>query len=291
METVVKINGGLGNQMFQYALVMELRNRGIICYADYTELNKKGNQHQGYELQRAFNIQELCPQYIRFKYKTLFRLSFNRVCKKYINIGSDYFFYEDDKHHNFVPQILERKTGYLTGYWQSEKYFSNITNIIRSKYIFIPDELKENEECKAMMNNTQSVSLHIRRGDYLKPEIYSTFGGICNESYYQSAMARIEEMIGDVHYFVFSNDPLYVQSTDLLLGKSYTLVDWNTGINSFRDMELMCACKHNIIANSSFSWWGAWLNRNPNKIVIAPSRWSNRENDFMDIVPQQWLAI
>ncbi len=289
MEIVIKVNGGLGNQMFQYALLCVFRQKGIKAYLDNIELIKKGNQHNGYELYRVFNINETYPKNIYLKYVLLYRLGHNRITRKILPFTKKYFYYE--KNVNFKPEIITYVNGYLSGYWQSEKYFAPISNIIRNAFCFLPDNNKKNNILKQKIFEQNSVSVHIRRGDYLNSNNFSAFGGICTDEYYQRAMDYIEKKVDCIHYYIFSNDTEYIKSSALFENKEYTIVDWNTDNNSFRDMELMSHCKHNIIANSSFSWWGAWLNNNINKIILTPQKWINNDNNFLDIIPDGWIKI
>lgn len=135
---------------------------------------------------------------------------------------------------------------------------------------------------------TNSVSIHIRRGDYLSEINQGLYGGICTEMYYAKAITYICNKIDQPSFFVFSNEIDWVKNNVDIPNPTY--IDFNNGADSWQDMFLMSQCKHNIIANSSFSWWGAWLNRNTNKIVITPSRFINLEEDS-DIIPDAWIRI
>lgn len=135
------------------------------------------------------------------------------------------------------------------------------------------------------------VSIHIRGGDYItSKKDNALFGNICTSNYYKNAIEHIKNSLKDPIFLIFTNDKDY--AVQLLNGESFQIVDWNNGKESFRDMYLMSLCKHNIIANSSFSWWGAWLNQNDSKIVIAPNRWFNDSGiDQNDITPNNWIKV
>ena len=138
------------------------------------------------------------------------------------------------------------------------------------------------------MKRYNSVSIHVRRGDYLNGYYYETLGKICDIAYYQRAIGTIKERVDNPHFYIFSDDPDYV--TENLTIENATFVNFNRGNDSWQDMYLMSQCKHNIIANSTFSWWGAWLNNNPQKVVVAPSHWfANMDND--EIVLPEWIRL
>ena len=175
------------------------------------------------------------------------------------------------------------RKGFVNGYWQSEKYFESIEDIIRNVFTF-PEASEQNKAIAREMAASTSVSIHVRRGDYLR---YFP-NNVLDEAYYGPAMAYFTERFKDVHFFIFSNDISWCR--EHLSAERISFVDWNTGKDSPYDMWLMTQCKHNIIANSSFSWWGAWLNNNPEKIVIAPGRWFD-EFSTPDIYCKDWVIL
>lgn len=174
----------------------------------------------------------------------------------------------------------------MYGYYQSEKYFKEITNIIRKDFTFPKPVDIINQKLINQIDNTESVSIHIRRGDYLN--IPNT-QNICSISYYKKAINLILKNISNPQFYIFSNDINWCKQ-HLQIDKAIFISN-NTGKNSFIDMQLMSCCKHNIIANSTFSWWGAWLNNNPNKIIISPNKWMNDTNGTGDIIPNDWIKI
>lgn len=176
---------------------------------------------------------------------------------------------------------------YIEGYWQCELYFSDIREKILETYRF-PDFDKSQRRWIESIQSTCSVSVHIRRGDYLK---YPYLQNICTLDYYKKAMQYFRDKFqNNVMFYIFTND--FPWAEQYFTEKDCCFVKGNIGKDSFRDMQLMSLCRHHIIANSSFSWWGAWLNQNPDKMVIAPKKWVNNtpENEI-DIIPDNWLKI
>ena len=196
---------------------------------------------------------------------------------------------------NFVP--METIAGdfplnLYSGYWQTEQYFKAISTIIRTEFLF--DEKRLNEKTKLLLeeinkNRGNSVSIHIRRGDYEMDEtVRQKHGGICTVRYYQESMVYMQGKIGgDCVFYLFSDDPLWVKEN--LYTPDRLIIDWNKGDESWQDMLLMSACSHHIIANSSFSWWAAWLGDYEGKIVTAPSKWYN-DDVAPYILPESWKA-
>jgi hypothetical protein len=179
----------------------------------------------------------------------------------------------------------------IFGYFQSEKYFKfirkDILNIFKFKGASDPNYLEVVRKIQA----SNSVSVHIRRGDYVLNKTANAFHGVLSIAYYKKALNHIKANVAKPKIFLFSDDPEWVRKNFSFIGR-FDLVDFNRGELSYRDMELMSLCKHNIIANSSFSWWGAWLNLNKDKIVIAPKKWLRDESvPLNDIIPESWVSL
>jgi hypothetical protein len=274
------VSGGLGNQMFQYALYLALKEKGRNVKLD-TSLYSHVKMHNGYELNRSFGINE--PVFNSSKVHLFFLRLLLKIRPKIL--------LKKDVSH-FDEKVFATRSFYFHGYWQSEKYFKFIEDLIRDTFIFQNID-EENKMLAEEISSVNSISLHIRRGDYLENSIYS---GVCTEEYYMNA---VEQMLSEIastqnlKFFVFSDDKAYATHFMSKLNFPTKLVDSNNDMDSYKDMFLMSQCKHNIIANSSFSWWGAWLNNNPNKIVIAPKKWfgSGSEDNYKDIVPETWIKI
>jgi len=293
----VALTGGLGNQMFIYAFCIGLRHRGekTVLFVP-RDNNSKGYGDQGYELDKLFDIQEFedwksriqttcLKQYSNFirLFPAKFKASlFRYVGMEMVKVPENFIFY---------PSIFEftHKHQLFMGTWQSEQFFDGAASLVRESFQFKQTLLSSlTVELSASMQLENSVSIHIRRGDYLSDQYSSGFAGVCTDEYYRAAMDYIQSKIESPRYYVFTDDKEWVKESFRLDNAVYVL--HNTGIDSWQDMYLMSQCKHNIIANSSFSWWGAWLNTNSNKMVIAPKKWWRLfEKD--DVVPDNWVRI
>jgi hypothetical protein len=197
---------------------------------------------------------------------------------------------------SFNKQVFDiTLPAYFVGFWQSEKYFKDDEGYIRKAFTFMKPLNRESQRIATRLaNQSNTVSVHIRRGDYVSSKTTGELHGICSIQYYKDAIALITCKLKSPHFYFFSDDTQWVSQNLILPNKSYTLVQHNTGIESWQDMALMSKCKHHIIANSSFSWWGAWLNPDKEKIVIAPQNWFNTKTDYFDdsdIVPHDWIRI
>jgi hypothetical protein len=176
---------------------------------------------------------------------------------------------------------------YLVGYWQCERYFKDIQELILAEFTPVKSSGKANIEAGRKTARSVSISLHVRRGDYVNNKFHSFLG----LDYYRAAVAEMARRIDRPHFFVFSDDSEWCRQ-HLDIGFPHTFVTQNPGPRAYWDITLMSGCQHNVIANSSFSWWGAWLNRNPRKIVIAPKQWfGDPAVDTSDRVPDDWIRL
>lgn len=272
MNTNLVFRGGLGNQMFQYALLLALRDRGHEVVADISYYNYV-KMHNGYELEHVFGIKD---ELINKRGLHLYKL---RLLDKW----RPSVFYFGDR-FSFNEELLCSPRKYLSGYWQDERYFKSVEDKVRKAFIF-RDIDDANKQIASEMQERNSISLHLRRGDY------SAFGmAEIGENYYKSAVEEMHSKLNAPYFYVFSDDKDAVKRMMEELGVAYEVISRNTGKDSFKDMYLMSQCKHNIIANSSFSWWGAWLNGNKEKIVIAPKVW---DENHLYVRPQAegWSLI
>ena len=284
---IVCIMGGLGNQMFQYAFYKSLVEAfgyqqtmiDLSSYSNYQRYN-----HNGYELFRVFGINApIAPQNEIYRLGDFKKDFFSKVKRRFGGKGTHIKEFETGKfQHNIYIDNADR---YYSGYWQSESYFINVSDSLRHDFTFIDDLKDKNTNIVKEILSSNAISIHVRRGDYLNlSEIHPT----CNFQYYQKAIHEIERNIDNPHYFIFSDDIEWCQMHfGFLERKNY--IDWNKGQNSYIDMHLMSLCKHNIIANSSFSWWAAWLNNNLTKIVIAPEKWFGITTN--NIALSSWIKI
>lgn len=273
-EILIKISGGIGNQMFQYAFGKCFEKRGRKVTYELSYYNNIGDRH--FTLKDVFN-------------KTSFVFQ-NLECR---NPELPVYYDQDvktNKEYQANMKLLDLCAGYFIGYWQSWKYAYIVREELLREFIF-PDEKEEMlRKISRDIASENSVSIHIRRGDYLNEENERIFAGICNENYYENAIQYMSTRTADVKFYIFSNDIEWVRHT--YHGKNVFIVEQSLFENyqDWYDMYLMSCCKHNIIANSTFSWWGAWLNQNRNKIVIAPQKVVNT-CDVLDFYPDDWIRI
>lgn len=285
---IVHLIGGLGNQMFQYAVGRRLaHHHNTDLFLDVTGFASYALRK--YEL-GVFRINATItpPDMLKrvpFLQKDIIRLG---IRKRFA--GETVFQYIKEKIPDFQEEILSLPDNiYLEGYWQSEKYFSEIVDILRKEFLFVNSPSAINQELLKKIKGCNSVSLHIRRGDYVSNPKTKETHGVLGIDYYMRALYLMEEKVKDPQIFVFSDDIPWVREnlkTDLPLH----FIDYNGVEKNYEDLRLMSNCKHHIIANSSFSWWGAWLNQNQEKIVIAPKRWFNDQSiDSKDLIPNEWI--
>jgi hypothetical protein len=185
-----------------------------------------------------------------------------------------------------------KNNSYLDGGWCSEKYFMHISRVIRADFSFKKKPDPKNEKILSRINKCNSVSIHIRRGDYVKNAKVAKIFNVCDYNYYRTALNLLRKKHGSFSTYVFTDDPLWVKK-NFEVFSNCTLVDHNVGLNDLEDLRLMSACKHNIIANSTFSWWAAWLNSYEDKIVIAPQKWYRDDTigTTIDLIPDKWIRI
>lgn len=197
-----------------------------------------------------------------------------------------------EKYYHFDPGVLKLPDNiYLEGYWQSEKYFSDIEDVIRREFTVKMEPDPMNRQIAESIERSEAVSVHVRRGDYVLNPSTSVFHGICTLDYYREAIENIASHAQRPHFYFFSDEPEWVKE-NLNPGYPATFIDHNGPDKACEDMRLMSLCKHHVIANSSFSWWGAWLCRNPEKIVIAPKRWFKKEDmNTRNLIPEKWIRI
>lgn len=297
---IINIIGGLGNQMFQYAFALAIKqaNPSEKVFIDtqhfrylFFKKYKTSNLHNGYELDRIFPNLDIQVAGVRQLLKvTLYIPNFfiSRIARKVFPKRKTEYIAPLHESQTFRPELLTLEGDiYYEGYWQAADYFSNCKQQIR-KVFSHPEPNEYNRKMIEAITSTSSVGIHIRRGDYL---LSSRYMGICEKKYYQEAIKIIMSDNKPYSFFIFSNDIEWCKSNILpLIGNSsVTFVLDNIGKNSCWDMFLMTYCQDLIIANSSFSWWGAFLSNNANRI-IAPYPWMN-DRDTDDIYESSWIKI
>lgn len=282
---IVRIIGGLGNQLFQYAAAKALAqrhkthvkldtssfNEEQLRNFDLLHLNIDATLASAGEIKKlkAFTIPQRIRSYLTpYPKRKFYKQPFFHFDKKFFKLGHDV---------------------YMQGYFQSEKFFRNIEKDIREDFRIKDEKIKKVTEFGQQLNQLNSVALHIRRGDYSNKETLRVHG-ILPMSYYKAAIELLQSKYSNLSFFIFTDDRKWVE--DNLQLPDATTVSGNVSSTHFEDIYLMSLCHHNIIANSSFSWWGAWLNENKNKTVIAPAQWFNDgPKDTQDLLPASWIKI
>jgi len=307
---IVELMGGLGNQMFQYALGRHLAEKhGTELQLDLRALldrtPRKNFIFRDYDI-GIFNICE------RFASEEDIHLCCNKVIK-------------EKKHYVFDEEVLNiPDNSYLVGYWQNEKYFKDIADIIRAEFTFRRGFDPAAEKLAEQIRSVNAVCMNVRRGDYVTLPTARKWHGLCEIEYYEKAISFIAERVSDPHIFIFSDDIAwcehhfinnknssfwsfrrvssfleesmklnFLKKTYLHLSYPTTFVSHHYAGEKFGDyLHLMSLCKHFIIPNSSFGWWAAWLCTNPDKIIIAPQKWVNDPSiDTSDVTPSSWRRM
>ena len=295
---IARVRGGLGNQLFQYAAAKAL----AVQHNTQLKLDLYYFTKHPY---RTFDLDKFkLPLEIAAR-SEVHRFTGSNPLIRYINKRENYLHCPKvavQPHYHYYEDFFKLPGHiYLSGYWQSEKYFTPVRDSMR-QWVEPREPLDpKSQELASEMTRCESVSLHVRRGDYNAATYNSFFGGL-TESYYKRAVTRILQEVPDARFFVFSDDIEWCKNNLPIPDALYA--DHNKGHDSYKDLYLMSCCRHNIIANSSFSWWGAWLNKNPDKKVIAPARWFQKEYvdgrmvvypcriyNVKDLIPPAWIKI
>ena len=286
---IVKLMGGLGNQMFQYAFGKSLSIlNNTELKIDRTFLDDKSPRENFTFRDFELDVFKLDPVYATSQEIKL-RNNANILQKLFPFYNR---FQSFSEHLSQIPKLAPSAYSnvYLEGYWQNEDYFKHANKVIREEFQFKYSPTGKNKELTELILSKNAISVHVRRGDYAHNQVINSVHGLLTPTYYEHAASYIQGNIFDPHYFVFSDDIEWAKS-NVQLGNNATYINHNSGKNSFEDLRLMSLCKHNIIANSSFSWWGAWLNTNPEKIVIAPEKWFSNPSISTEIIPSNWIKL
>jgi len=287
--TIIKLQGGLGNQMFQYAAAKSIAKESVVYFDISFFISNQESTDTFTARQFELSIFKNLRGHILSSYKSDI-LNSNNLINKFLKrafFRDVNYIHQSEKNENIDLDNITNSTVYLDGYFQNENYFKAIRKQLLNDFSFPqPSDSNKNIEYE-IKTADNTVGVHIRRGDYIKPHI-NNYHGLLPLSYYQQATKEIEKRIVNPRYFIFSDDPDWCKTAFTFLGDTYQIVS-RPITNSWEDMYLMSLCKHNIIANSSYSWWGAWLNNNKDKIVIAPRNWFVAHDP--GIVPSQWIKI
>ena len=287
---VMRLKGGLGNQLFQYALGR---------YLSHTKNTTLQLDTASYHIDRlrvyrldCFQIEASASDRLPF-FATDGRLKrLNSLIQGFKGVFSKPYQIIKERDFSFDPGVLEcSDQAYLDGFWQSEQYFLPIAQVIRQDLRLknpLPTHL---QELALQIESCNAVALHVRRGDYVSNPITTAYHGVCSVEWYEKAAAHMMAKVEKPTFFVFSDDYEWVRE-NLRLNAPTVFIPPSPDGQECNDLHVMSLCQHNIIANSSFSWWGAWLNANPKKIVIAPQQWfAGGKHNTKDLIPHSWIRL
>lgn len=285
---VVRLRGGLGNQMFQYACGFALSMETGVDYCLDTSEVLRDTRHGG------FVLSELTPSALASDYSYNKIMQFKRrIIKRFpvFSALSKDIYQESSLTFKLIKFDKSIPTFYLDGYWQSEKYFSQYRDQLLKDFTPSYDLPFAIKNILMEIDSCESTSIHIRRGDYLLDPTANRTHGVLPIEYYQKAMDYIKKH-RNPKFFIFSDDPEWAKE-QFTFSDAVVVSGLQEGISKQSiDLHIMRHCKHNIIANSSYSWWGAWLNNNPDKIVVAPRNWFRDETLSTDtLLPENWIKI
>ncbi|MBO6236685.1 MAG: alpha-1,2-fucosyltransferase [Schwartzia sp.] len=283
---LAEVSGGLGNQMFQYACGKALAIRNSDRFSlDFSWYDRQDG--------RTFQLWRYNIDYEECDNAGLKSL---RTAHKFRRWGERLLFGNRRIRENgtgYDDSVFRAKGNlYLQGFWQSEKYFRDCKRTIENEFCLVEELDVENRAwAEKIRQSRNAVSVHIRRGDYVTVPVNQEIFAEVSLNYYNDSLKIMGSLLGEMNVFVFSNDLPWAKA-NLVSDAPMFFVDVNDENNGHKDMHLMSLCGHNIIANSTFSWWGAWLNKNREKIVIAPRKWFKKEElNHDDIIPDEWIVL
>ena len=292
---IVRLIGGLGNQLYQYALGRKiLFKNNVELKFDISGYRSDNSGH--IELDK-FNIVEKIATDEEVESFLPYDIELNRrelrKLHNLIGLVSPYYKrkFVRERSNLFDPNILKiTDNAYLCGFWGSYKYFADIVDLLQKDFTVKAEMDQKNVEIARAISGTESVSIHFRRGDYVTNPQTNAYHGTCSLDYYQRAVKDISKYVSDPHFFVFSDDPDWVQQ-NFSIPYPLSFVTINGLDEPHKDLRLMSLCRHHIIANSTFSWWSAWLCTNKDKKIYCPNKWVNVPYDMRDAIPESWKRI
>jgi hypothetical protein len=291
---IICLMGGLGNQLFQYAAGRRLADRiGTTLKIDLSMLHRNGQRPYGLD---RFNIRASLTRYLSLDfYEGCPKGNIRRwIIRRYGEIVHRlYSRIPEPSDMSLSEEVLQTRNRrvVLYGFWQSERYFMDDRDAIRRDMTLKDPPVGKNKDLVDLMAQVNAVSLHVRRGDYACNPVVNAVHGTCSLEYYQKAVARIAARVTAPHFFVFSDDPEWTRN-HLRIPYPSTWVSHNGPEHDFEDLRLMRHCRHHIIANSSFSWWGAWLAERPDQMVVAPAQWfAVTRLKTGNLLPSSWIRL
>jgi hypothetical protein len=296
---IVRLYGGLGNQMFQYAAARAVAHRlGTVVKLDLSWF--EAEEHRRYGLS-AFRIWEHLASRAEIddvRGRTFSRaeraglvlaraLRSRRAARALSGTGRVI----KERHFHFDPELTAAVGDlYIDGYWQSPRYFEGIRELILREFDVRYAQCAEDCTLFDEISNSNSVAVHVRRGDYVSNSLTQQVHGLCTPDYYREAIQLVARRVEDPAFFFFSDDPEWVAKNIPMPGRA-TIVEGDPRRFDYDDLRLMAACAHHIIANSTFSWWGAWLAKRPSQHVVAPKQWFRKEACTDDLFPRAWHVL
>lgn len=294
---IVKLMGGLGNQMFQYAFGRAVsldKGEKLVIDKSFYDIEHENTTSREYELYYFNIIAESSTKKYSGEYINQIRERVLRCLARHFNILLPNYILERTLSYD-VSQFKDKKGNlYFDGYWQSEKYFSHHAEQIKNDFQIRMPQSEINQKWLEKISNTCSVCLHVRRGDYVSNPNAAKCHGVLNGDdglkYYRTAISYIASKVQNPVFFLFSDDPEWVKD-NLSVEYPVHYMDHNGPSEDYEDLRLMTQCKHFIIANSSFSWWGAWLSEYKDKIVVCPKQWFKDSKIETDIICDGWISL
>jgi hypothetical protein len=292
MAILVRIEAGFGNQLFQYAtgksLARRLGTELLLDVSSYETDRLRSYQLGKLNISARVAGRFRCRWENQMRRKTFapvrwpLRLAGSRLVSRHVS----------DRQQGFDGRLAKMDGNiFLTGYWQSERYFADIRDVLLKEFTFKEEPDDANREMLARISAANAVCVHVRRGDFVTTDIGQRRHGVCGMDYYQAAFRWLQSRFSGLEFFIFSDDPEWVAAHFPRDGLT-TIVAHNAGRDDAEDLRLMMHCRHFIVANSTFSWWAAWLGQAPDKIIIAPQRWYvSDELSEKDLVPESWIRL
>ncbi|MDQ8205630.1 alpha-1,2-fucosyltransferase [Pelagicoccus sp. SDUM812003] len=279
---IVRVSGGIGNQLFQYAIGRAASHHHQVPLKLDTTSYETYTLHNGFRLKQFLTQSEIAKEQEIRRLKGADNLIYRALRRAGIIKRNTY--YSEKERTIFDPVALSKNPVYLDGYWQNEKYFSNIRQILLQETQPSEPLSTQAQDLFLMTQRSNTVSIHVRRGDYLNhPEI-----GVLSLDYYKNATDYIKSKVQSPKFYIFSNDLEWCeQNLNFIKNPIYV----NNTVTEIDDITLMSQCQHNIIANSSFSWWAAWLNQRTHKIVISPKKWMAENNRGYRWALESWIEL
>lgn len=298
---ILDVMCGMGNQMFQYAYARALQEKygGKLYLSTVTAKRMKDGREYALNNCRLNESVRVLPKTVQYIFDLYFKIKMKLMGQAYKSLEPKQKYQEMAKHGIYTTSKVFRyyeiphsnkRIKYINGWWQSEKYFHDIAENIRQELKIVKPPTAQNECLMKEIASRESVCVHVRRGDYIS-EKFSSELDVCNECYYQNAFEIIEERISNPTFYIFSTsheDILWIKEHWNFRG-NVVYVDMNNA--DYEELRLMYTCKHFILANSTFSWWAAFLSQNIEKIVVAPKIWNKRDTEYEDVYMPEWIRI